>query len=91
MVAKLRVGTLDVEKAATSAESAEVAGAPEDEIEVTPEMIEAGEQAIWEELQVPDLGPNFSARDLAIVVWRAMDQCRKSRGISNSGNMSVEP
>jgi hypothetical protein len=52
---------------------------PEDEIELTPEMIEAGEDAIWGELRVPELGPDFSARDLAIAVWLAMDQRRKSR------------
>ncbi|PNE12347.1 MAG: hypothetical protein CR217_03760 [Beijerinckiaceae bacterium] len=68
----------------------QAAGAPDAEIEITPEMIEAGEEAIWEELRVPDLGPDFSARDLAIAVWRAMDQHRKSRGISNSDNMLVE-
>jgi hypothetical protein len=78
---------LDIEKAAHSVDSSEMAGTPEQEIEITPEMIEAGEEAIWEELQVPDLGPDFSARDLAIAVWRAMDQRRKSRGISNSDNM----
>jgi hypothetical protein len=37
--------TLDVEKAARPAKSAGEAGAPDDEIEITPEMIEAGYEA----------------------------------------------
>jgi hypothetical protein len=46
--------------------------------EITPEMIEAGEEAIREKWwMLGDLGPDFSARDLAIAVWRAMDRCRQ--------------
>ena len=40
--------------------------------EVTPEMLDAGEQAIWEEVGGAELGGAFSARDLAAKVFSAM-------------------
>jgi hypothetical protein len=42
------------------------------EIEVTPEMVEAGVTVIWEELGGADLGGLFSASDLAKSVYLAM-------------------
>ena len=45
-------------------------GAPE--IEITPAMIAAGEDAIWSEIGGSDLGPAFSASALAERVYRAM-------------------
>ena len=48
------------------------AGAPEAEIEITPEMIEAGAEAILGEVGGADLGGFFSAPDLAVAVYRAM-------------------
>lgn len=49
----------------------------ESEIEVTSEMIEAGEVAIWERLGGYDLGGRFSARQLAEEVYRAMASRRR--------------
>ena len=47
------------------------AGAPE--VKITPEMIEAGENVILCEVGGSyDLGPNFSAPELAERVYRAM-------------------
>jgi hypothetical protein len=48
------------------------AGAPEAEIEVTPEMMRAGVEAIWERIVGCDLGGHFSAERLAASVYRAM-------------------
>jgi len=45
---------------------------PPVEIEITPEMIDAGEETIWGVVGDADLGGFFSARDLAISVFRAM-------------------
>ena len=42
------------------------------EFEITPEMIDAGEQAILERVGGRDLGGYFSARQLAVEVYRAM-------------------
>jgi len=43
--------------------------------EITPEMIQAGEEAVWENLRAePDA--DFSARDLAIAVFEAMASVR---------------
>jgi hypothetical protein len=49
-----------------------------DEIEITPEMIEAGEEAILEVVGGADLGGLFSASDLAEKVFWAMWDCRQS-------------
>ena len=49
---------------------------PADEIEVTPEMIEAGEYAILSEIGGVQIGGLFSARDLAASVYRAMELTR---------------
>lgn len=49
------------------------AAKPIDVIEVTPEMIQAGEAAILEEVGgADDLGGYFSAPNLAVKVYRAM-------------------
>jgi len=45
---------------------------PIDEIEITPEMIEAGESVILSEVGGADLGGWFSASDLAVRVFLAM-------------------
>lgn len=42
------------------------------EIEVTPEMIDAGEAAVWRNLNVGYVYADFSVRDLAAEVYRAM-------------------
>lgn len=47
-----------------------------DDIEITPEMIEAGEDAVSG--MVGDLGGYFSASALAEKVYRAMDAAKKS-------------
>lgn len=47
------------------------------EIEITPEMIEAGSKAILEEIGGADLGGFFSAPDLAVEVYRAMRRQQK--------------
>ena len=54
------------------AESAKAGGSDETEIEVTPEMIGAGAEAILREVGGADLGGFFSARDLAAQVYLAM-------------------
>ena len=52
----------------------------EPEIEVTPEMIDAGEHAISCEVGGAEgLGPGFSASELASEVYRAMERARRSR------------
>lgn len=50
--------------------------APANELEVSPEMIEAGAQAILECVGGSDLSPYFSAQQLAGEVYRAMNSCR---------------
>lgn len=45
-------------------------------IEITPEMAEAGMEAIFGEPGVAEVGVFFSARDLAVKVYRAMDSRR---------------
>jgi hypothetical protein len=49
----------------------EVSTAP-DEFEITQAMIEAGEDAIWLDLRCTSVDADFSARDLAVSVYRAM-------------------
>jgi len=44
--------------------------------EITPEMIEAGEQAILEKTGGADIGVYFSAAALAVEVFRAMQAAR---------------
>jgi len=51
-------------------------GAPAEEIEVTPAMIEAGADALRDVLCVVELPPEFSADELAVSVYRAMDCLR---------------
>jgi len=46
------------------------------EIEVTPAMVEAGEEVILAQVGGADLGGAFSARDLAAEVYRAMYDLR---------------
>jgi hypothetical protein len=48
------------------------AGAPEQEFEILPAMIEAGEDVVLSEIGGADLGGYFSARDLAGKVYLAM-------------------
>lgn len=48
------------------------AGAPEIEIEITPDMIDAGERAIFSSDVWPDLCLSEWSSDLAIRVYRAM-------------------
>ena len=48
----------------------------EDETEVTPAMIEAGEETILEVVGGADLGGSFSAGDLARKVFLAMTRVR---------------
>ena len=43
-----------------------------DEIEITPEMIEAGADAVLGFVGGADLGGHFSASEMAIEVYRAM-------------------
>jgi outer membrane lipoprotein SlyB len=50
-----------------------------DAIAVTPEMVEAGEDAVLGEIGGADLGGYFSASDLAIKVFRAMAAADLSR------------
>ena len=52
------------------------------ELEVTPEMLAAGEDVILCEVGGAELGGYFSARDLAIRVYRAMGSVREKRGQS---------
>lgn len=47
------------------------------EIEITPEMIAAGEQAILEQVGWAEFGPSFSAPDLAAEIFRAMRGLRR--------------
>ena len=53
-----------------------MSGAPEPYI--TPQMIEAGEQAILEQVGGAELGASFSAPGLAVEVYLAMDGLRPS-------------
>jgi hypothetical protein len=46
------------------------------EIEVTQEMMEAGEEAVLQEVGGAGLGGYFSATDLAVKVYRAMQAAR---------------
>lgn len=55
---------------------------PRDEIEVTSEMIEAGEWTILEKVGGADLGGSFSAADLAASVYRAMELASGQRTAS---------
>jgi len=48
----------------------------EEEVEITPEMIEAGEAEVSAATGGYDLGGYFSARDLAIAVYQAMERRR---------------
>jgi len=50
-----------------------------EETEITPEMIDDGEDVILCEVGGADLGGYFSARDLAERVYRAMDSARQKR------------
>ena len=54
----------------------EAAGAPETEIEVTPEMIEAGEMALWGGLCGSFIHPAASMDVLAKSVFLEMDKLR---------------
>jgi hypothetical protein len=55
----------------------------ENDIEVTQEMIVAGENAILCEIgRAEGLGGYFSARELAVAVYQAMDTARR---VTNSG------
>jgi hypothetical protein len=57
-----------------------------DEIEITPEMIDAGEDQILGEVGgVEGLGGYFSARELACAVYRAMELIRLSKQVQYSG------
>lgn len=69
---------LDLEKAARDAK-AEGAGARGSEIEITPEMIEAGADLILQESGVADFGVFFDARDLAKRVYLAMGNLASSK------------
>lgn len=57
------------DKATTGAENPSA-----EEIEITPEMIDAGEKATFYELGGADLEGVFSAADLAVKVYRAMQR-----------------
>lgn len=48
----------------------------EPEVEVTEEMIATGERAVLSRVGGADLGGHFSARDLAILVYQAMERRR---------------
>lgn len=48
-----------------------------EEIEITPEMCEAGKQAVISELGGADLGAFFDGADLAKLVYRAMEFARR--------------
>jgi hypothetical protein len=48
------------------------------EIEVTVEMVDAGEEALLADLGGADLGGNFSARELATRVYQAMHDAAPS-------------
>lgn len=50
------------------------------DIEVTPEMIEAGADAILSRVGGADLGAFFSAEDLAVEVYLAMDGQHRQTG-----------
>lgn len=54
------------------------AGAPADDIEITPEMIQAGERAIWGELCGSLPHPSFSADVLAKRVFLEMSTAARS-------------
>lgn len=43
-----------------------------DEIEITPEMVEAAEEVIWGKVDSTSVGPLFSASDLALEIFLAM-------------------
>jgi hypothetical protein len=49
----------------------------EEEIEVTPAMIEAGADAIVSRISEEDIFNFYSPEDLAIAVYRAMDERRR--------------
>jgi len=55
------------------------AGAPVEEIEITPAMLDAGEETILGEVGGAPLGGFFSARDLARQVYEAMEAHRGPR------------
>lgn len=50
-----------------------------DDVEITPEMIKAGEMVILENVGGADLGGAFSASDLAREVYRAMISAQPER------------
>ena len=56
----------------------EAAGAPEVEIEVTPEMIEAGEMELWRALCGSDLHPAFYASETAKRVFLVMSGSKQN-------------
>ena len=63
--------------------NATTAPGTEDEIEVTPEMIKAGEYAVYE-LGAECSSPYHAAADLAVAVYRAMasvDLSRRDRSL----------
>jgi hypothetical protein len=43
-----------------------------DEIEIAPEMIDAGEDAIWSGFSGGEIPADFSPRGMAVAVFRAM-------------------
>ncbi|MFO1081898.1 MAG: hypothetical protein U1E23_14865 [Reyranellaceae bacterium] len=53
-----------------------------DEIEVTPEMIEAGEDAVL--LRIGGLSDLFAVRDVAIAVYRAMSATKRRHALIQS-------
>lgn len=60
----------------------------EDEIEVTSDMIEAGEEVIFSEQGVAPLGFSFSPAELVEQVYRAMERPRRaSRGQAPPQNL----
>lgn len=54
------------------------------EIEITPAMIDAGEDAILSEVGGADLGGYFSARELACQVYRAMQRRLPAKQVRRS-------
>lgn len=62
-----------------------VTGRPDpEEIEVTPEMISAGEDALRMGLIGAELSPDFSAPELAASVYRAMESVRGREATTRS-------
>jgi hypothetical protein len=57
----------------------EAAGAPVEEIKITPEMIEAGENIIWRALGGCDLLPSVHPDELAKEVFEAMVEVSRNR------------